>query len=142
MADDTPDLERFRTRFEQSPAWRYFNQRLLEVQVGRSRLELSLEPYQNVFGTGHGGVLAFLMDSAMAVAARGALGLETALYTIEFKVSFLAPAPPETVYGEGRLMRAGRSIAFTEAYVIDKHGQQLAVSLGTFGIRKPPGTSP
>jgi uncharacterized protein (TIGR00369 family) len=135
-----PDVDRFRDFFEDSPAWRHFDQRIVSVESGRSRLTMSLAPFRNVFGSAHGGVLAFLMDSSMAVAARAALGLDTLIYTIEFKVTFIAPAPPEPVFGDGALIRAGSRIAFTEARVTDAGGALLAMSVGTFGISSKAGT--
>jgi len=129
-----PDLEAFRAFFETSPTWRHLGQRLIAVDPGTSRLSMGLAPFQNVFGVTHGGVLAVLLDSAMAVAARAALGLDTRLATIEFKVSFLAPAPPEEVVAEGRLLHATRRIAFTEARAHDAGGCVLATASGTFHV--------
>ena len=129
-----PDVEQFRAFFETSPTWQHFGQRLVSVESGRSRLAMSLEPFRNVLGTTHGGVLAILMDSAMAVAARARLGLDTLVYTIEFKVTFVAPAPPEEVFGDGSLVHAGSRIAFAESRVTDASGRLLALSVGTFGI--------
>jgi uncharacterized protein (TIGR00369 family) len=129
-----PDLAAFRDFFETSPTWRHLDQRLVSVGRGSSRLSMPLAPYQNVFGVTHGGVLAVLLDSAMAVAARAALGLDTRLATIEFKVSFLAPAPPEEVIAEGRLVHATKRIAFTDAQVRAADGALLATATGTFHV--------
>jgi uncharacterized protein (TIGR00369 family) len=126
-----PDLAAFRAFFETSPTWRHLDQRLVAVGPGSSRLSMPLAAYQNVFGVTHGGVLAVLLDSAMAVAARGALGLDTRLATIEFKVSFLAPAPPEEATAEGRLVHATKRIAFTEAEARAADGRLVATASGT-----------
>jgi uncharacterized protein (TIGR00369 family) len=129
-----PDLAAFRDFFETSPTCRHLGQRLVAVEPGTSRLSMSLEPYRNVFGVTHGGVLAVLLDSAMAVAAHDALGLDTRLATIEFKVSFLAPAPPDEVIAEGRLVHATKRIAFAEAQVRAGDGALLATATGTFHV--------
>jgi uncharacterized protein (TIGR00369 family) len=135
MSDPVPpDLEAFRAFFETSPTWRHLGQRLVAVEVGSSRLSMPLAPYKNVFGVAHGGVLAVLLDSTMAVAAPAALGLDTRLATIEFKVSFMAPAPLEDVVAEGRLLHATKRIAFAEARTIDAHGRLLATASGTFHV--------
>lgn len=129
-------LEQFRSQFEATTAWRFVNQRLLEIGDGYSRLELPLEPFANTLGSAHGGALAFLLDSAMAIAVRTIVGVETATPTIELKINFLAPARGTKAYGEGKVIRVRRKIAVVEGRVLSETGEVLAVALGSFTVRR------
>ena len=53
---------------------------------------------------------------------------EGALYTatIDFYVSFLAPAKPGPLIGEGRVVQLGKSIGFIEATLSDAAGTLIA----------------
>ncbi|NJR43174.1 MAG: PaaI family thioesterase, partial [Akkermansiaceae bacterium] len=46
--------------------------------------------------------------------------------TLELKVSFLAPARQGRLFAEGRVVKAGRTIAFLEADLFDGDGKHLA----------------
>jgi uncharacterized protein (TIGR00369 family) len=63
-------------------------------------------------------------------------GEETYSVTIDFSVSFLAAAKPGLLYGEGRVVQRGRSIAFLEAQLSDAEGRIVARSTASARIVK------
>jgi uncharacterized protein (TIGR00369 family) len=51
--------------------------------------------------------------------------------TAEMKTSFLRPAMPGALRGVGRVVKWGRTIAFTEGELYDAEGRLLAKATGT-----------
>jgi uncharacterized protein (TIGR00369 family) len=82
--------------------------------------------FVNPAGYIQGGFLAAMLDDtmgpAMFVYSEGRLFTPT----IEMHVSFLAPARPGPLYGEGQVVQAGRSIAFLEGRLMDLSGTVIA----------------
>jgi uncharacterized protein (TIGR00369 family) len=46
--------------------------------------------------------------------------------TIDMNVTFLAPAKPGKLYGEGRVVRLGKTIVYLEAQLMDAQNNVLA----------------
>ena len=82
--------------------------------------------FRNPAGFIQGGFLAAMLDDtmgpAMFVYSEGRLFTPT----IEMHVSFLSPARPGPLYGEGRVVQAGKSIAFLEGQLMDLTGSLVA----------------
>src|SRR5262249_23659698 len=64
----------------------------------------------NSQGIVHGGFLASILDVAMGYASLTLLADDELQRTVEIKVSFLRPAPPDRVLAEGEVLRRGRRI--------------------------------
>lgn len=99
---------------------------------GWIRLRFEGRPeFVNPAGYIQGGFLAAMLDDtmgpAMFVYSEGRLFTPT----IEMHVSFLAPARPGPLYGEGQVLQAGRSIAFLEGRLIDLSGTVIARATAT-----------
>ena len=54
--------------------------------------------------------------------------------TLEMKVSYFAPAQVGPLWGRGRVVRAGRTIAFVEADLLDDADRLIARSSATVRI--------
>jgi uncharacterized protein (TIGR00369 family) len=82
--------------------------------------------FLNPAGYIQGGFLAAMLDDtmgpAMFVYSEGRLFTPT----IEMHVSFLSPARPGPIYGEGQVVQAGKSIAFLEGRLMDLSGTLIA----------------
>ena len=104
----------------------------VDIGNGETRLQVQTGPdHVNNFGIVHGGLLCTLLDVAMGTAARQAVN--QAVMTLDMQISFLAPGHG-TLTAIGRVVRAGRSIIFTEAEV--RSDDQVLVAKST-GIFKP-----
>jgi uncharacterized protein (TIGR00369 family) len=106
---------------------------------GFARLWLTLEDkHMNPNGVVHGGVLTTLMDEACAhaVHAAGALQDGKSHASVEMNVSFLSGARVgDRLLFEGRTLRVGRSVAFTEAEVQRNGDTLMAKGRFTFVIQ-------
>lgn len=84
--------------------------------------------------TAHGGVLAALADAGLGV---GALSVSAEfgniVSTVEFKISYIAPAKlNDRLILTSKLVRAGKSIIFMEAQIINQNNELIAQANGTF----------
>ena len=94
---------------------------------GWIRIGFTARPeFINPAGFIQGGFLAAMLDDTMGPAVF--VMTEGALYTatIDFYVSFLAPANPGPLIGEGRVVQLGKSIGFLEATLSDTAGTAIA----------------
>lgn len=109
---------------------------LLSQQPGEVRLQLASRPdLTNRRGVVHGGVLATLMDSAMARAART---LEDGMAlggTIDLHVQYMQPAEG-LITATGCILSSTRSLAFCRADVHNDAGVLCATALATMRLRR------
>lgn len=119
--------------------------RIAHREPGLARVELDTRTeLMNSHGAAHGGVVMTLADIALAVAAMTLDPTSRGAVTIELKVSFLSPGTGRLV-AEGRCLRAGKSLSFSEGEVRDGEGKMVAKALGTFRLkhgRTPAGDAP
>lgn len=92
-----------------------------------ARAELLLNPMKQV----QGGYLCAMLDECMSVACMVASGMTCVAPTAEMKTSFLRPAYPGALRGVGRVIRWGKTLAFTEGEIYDAEGRLLAKATGT-----------
>jgi uncharacterized protein (TIGR00369 family) len=87
----------------------------------------------NPMGQVQGGYLTAMLDEVMSVAGLVASGMACVMPTLEMKTSFLRPAAADggTIRGIGRILRWGKTIAFTEGDLFDPQGRLIAKASGT-----------
>jgi len=85
----------------------------------------------NPAGVVQGGILAAMLDDCMGPAAW--IMTKGARYTatIDMNISFLAPARPGPLTGEGQVVQLGGTIGFLEARLFAADGQILARATST-----------
>jgi uncharacterized protein (TIGR00369 family) len=80
----------------------------------------------------HAGVMATMADHTSGCAARGAVGLDCDVITVEFKVNFLRPAIADRLRCRGQVLRAGKTLVICEAEVFAlKDEEEKLVSKAT-----------
>ena len=92
-----------------------------------AKADLLLNPMKQI----QGGYLCAMLDEAMSVACMVASGMTHVAPTAEMKTSFYRPAQPGPIRGIGRVVKWGRTIAFTEGELFDPEGRLLAKATGT-----------
>lgn len=91
------------------PFSRLLGTELKEFGGGKATLELRLEErhYQQ-HGVSHGGVVSYLVDTAITFAAGSAAG--PGVVTSEIKVSYIAPGRGDALSATGRVVHHGRHL--------------------------------
>ena len=98
-----------------------------EVEVAFTATEQLTNPMKQI----QGGYLCAMLDECMSVACMVASGMTAVAPTVEMKTSFFRPALPGAITGVGRVVRWGKTIAFTEGELKDSEGRVLARATGT-----------
>jgi uncharacterized protein (TIGR00369 family) len=132
---DDDMLQRFLRTKRQPTGSQTLGFRMLAVdQANRSvevAFEASAERLCNPMGQIQGGFLCAMLDECMSVACMVASSMTCVAPTLEMKTSFLRPALPGPLRGVGRVIKWGRTIAFTEGELYDAEGRILAKATGT-----------
>lgn len=103
---------------------------------GETELWVDVRPdMTNHFATAHGGVVATMLDVAMASAARTSHPDTEGAMTVSITLNFLRAPEPGRLTARGRVRQAGRSLVFCEAEVEDAQGRVAATAIGTFKLR-------
>lgn len=106
------DFDALRENANQVPMYKLIGMEVMEVRPGYSRFRLPFrKELTQPLGVMHGGALAAVADSAVAIALWGLLGADKIFTTIEMKVNFIAPVSSGEVIAEGNIIHCGRRTA-------------------------------
>lgn len=99
--------------------------------------------HYNPIGSVHGGYVATLLDSAMALAVQTTLPKGSGYTTLEFKISFVRGMSKDTgkIRTEGRVLNAGRRAATAEGRITDEKGKLIAHATTTCMVFELPKTN-
>lgn len=124
-------LQRLEAQFP--PCVQLFGGRVLAGDADAGWLELEFEvPEVYAHGLGvQGGILAGLIDNAMAQAVILATGFTRRPPMLEMKTSYLRGGPPGRFVARGDVLLLGRSITFLEGTLRDPEGHLLAKASAT-----------
>lgn len=103
---------------------------LLEAEEGRVVFAgTPLEAHLNPAGTVHGGWSATIVDSALACAVHATLAAGERYTSVEMKLNFLRPilaGKTGRLICEGKVIQRGRTLALSEARLVDEGGKLYA----------------
>lgn len=107
--------------------------RLAAIEFDSCRVELEIERRRHFqpFGIVHGGVLATLIDTATFWAGFMRLPADAGLVNVDLKLNYLKPGLSGKLVAEGRCIRAGKQLSYTEAYVYNEARELLAHGTST-----------
>ena len=108
--------------------------RIVSVEQATRTVEVAFEAAEqfcNPMRQIQGGYLCVMLDECMSVACMVASGMTSVAPTLEMKTSFFRPATPGPMRGVGRVVRWGKTIAFTEGELYDAEGRLVAKATGT-----------
>jgi uncharacterized protein (TIGR00369 family) len=116
-------------RFPKPPCAALLGWTLLEHDAAKGWVRIAFEgrpEFLNPAGFIQGGMLTAMLDDTMGPAVH--LMTEGRFYTVTIglTVSFLAPAKPGRLIGEGQVVQLGKSIAFVDANLANGDGMLVA----------------
>lgn len=104
------------------------------------RLSFEVGPeFTNARGSIQGGFVAAMLDTCLGIPVLLASDLRFGPVTLNLSVNYLGPVLPGRVWGEGRVAKLGRSVAFVTAAILGDNGQLLATATQSCQLfeRKP-----
>lgn len=115
------------------------------MEDGHAVVGLTLtDDMRNLRGVAQGGIVAALIDIAMATAAAGG-NYDTRkrpMATLEMKVNYVAAANGPRLTATADVVRAGSRTSVVRCEVADNAGETCAAGLGTFMTRRVHPTDP
>jgi uncharacterized protein (TIGR00369 family) len=121
-----------RSAFAGVPFTRLLGVRREYSEGGRARLVVDARPeFANVIGAVHGGIVATLLDVAMASAAVSKFDFEMTAVTLSMNSTFVAPGHGRLT-AEGAVLAVDDALALCEARVVDEDSRLVACAIGSF----------
>ena len=135
MSDEEALLEALRTRLAASEFHTWAGMEVTEAAAGEVTVAMDLlDRHVNLQGLVHGGMLAILADTACGLSIRSAMEPGRLHITTDLDIHYLAPAKPGRLFGRGKAVKVGRTLAFAEASVEDGEGRLLARAQSRFSV--------
>ena len=132
---DEEILARFLRTKNQPASSQTLGFRMLSVSQATRTVEIAFDARAEVLANPmkqiQGGYLCAMLDECMSVACQVASGMTCVAPTLEMKTSFLRAGMPGALKWVGRVIKWGRTIAFTEGEIYDAEGRLLAKAMGT-----------
>lgn len=118
-----------------SPFYRLLGMKVLEIQDGECRIEMPFrKKLTHPYGIAHGGAIASLADSAVAIALISLVKPTDRITTIEFKINFFTPISQGKLMAKAKIIYRGSKIAVGDVEVINEHGKLVAKVIATYNI--------
>jgi uncharacterized protein (TIGR00369 family) len=129
-------LQDLRNRLAASQFHTWAGIEVVEASAGEVTVAMDvLDRHVNLQGLVHGGMIAILADTACGLSIRSAMEAGRLHVTTDMDIHYLAPARPGRLFGRGKAIRVGHSLAGAEASIEDAAGTLLARAQSRFSVR-------
>ena len=136
------DIEARRRAFGRVPFTRLLGMRRDHSEGGRARLVIDARPeFENVIGAMHGGIVATLLDVAMASAAVSHVDFRMTAVTLSMNSTFVRPGQGRLT-ADGEVLSVDDAVALCQASVVDDQGELVARAIGSFRYLPHPSPRP
>lgn len=120
-----------------APIAKLVDAQILTIDAGRVRVQYAVKPeFMHPGRAVQGGIVTVYADMAMALAGQSLLNDHEFLSTSQLSISFLLPVTRGPVFGEGAVVKRGRSTLFLESVVRDADGLELARATSIGVVRR------
>ena len=103
------------------------------VEPGHAVLSMQLrDDLMRNNGIAHGGAIATLIDSAMAIAIMALLEEGERTVTVDLTIHYLRPLSEGTTRASARVVRAGRRVITVSAELFDHNEKLSATAISTY----------
>lgn len=124
------NLGRMAKVIEMTPFMKHLGMEFLDGGEGIARIKLRYQDENSTVGKAlHGGAIASLIDTTGAMAAWTTAEIATPKYfgsTVGVTVNYLSGAIGEDIVAEGRVLKRGKEIIYTDVRVTNGEGKLLA----------------
>jgi len=120
-----------------SPYYRLLGMEVMEIKEGESRIEMPFkQDLTHPYGIAHGGAIASLADSAVAMALIGLVDPKDRITTIEFKINFFTSIDKGRLEAHATIIHKGSKTAVGDVEVLDEKGKLVAKLVATYSIKR------
>ena len=120
-----------------SPYYRLLGMEVKEIKEGESRIEMPFkQDLTHPYGIAHGGAIASLADSAVAMALIDLVDPRDRITTIEFKINFFASVDKGELEAHAKIIHKGSKTAVGDVEVVNEKGKLVAKLVATYSIQK------
>src|SRR6185295_9429951 len=103
------------------------------IEAGHAVLSMKIrDDLKQNHGIAHGGSIAALIDSAMALAIMPMLAENERTTTVDLTIHYMRPLTEGTARASARVVRAGRRIITVSAELFDSQEKLAATALSTY----------
>lgn len=120
-----------------APSSEFFDRTLLEVDEATNtvRLRYHAPPQSaNIRGDVQGGFVAAMLDSASGCALVAALPWKSFGVSLDMNITYISPTPIGELFGTGRLIHMGSTVAFVEGELRTPLGKLTARCTATLRV--------
>jgi len=129
-ATEKKNLERMANVIATVPFMKHLGMEFVEGGEGYAKIALRYQDENSTWAKAlHGGAIASLIDTTGAMAAWTTAEIATPKYfgsTVGVNVNYLSGAIGEDIYAEGRILKRGKEIIYTDVRVTNESGKLLA----------------
>ena len=119
------------------PYYRLLGMEVTEIKGGESRIQMTFKKdLTHPYGIVHGGAMASLADSAVAMALGSLVEVKDRIATIEFKINFFLPVSKGELKAHAKIIHKGSKIAVGDVEVINEEGRLVAKVMATYSIMR------
>ena len=106
---------------------------LESVEPGHAVLSMKIRPeLKQNHGVAHGGSIAAVIDSAMALAIMPLLAENERTTTVDLTIHYLRPLTEGTARASARVVRAGKRVITVSAELFDHQEKLAATAISTY----------
>jgi uncharacterized protein (TIGR00369 family) len=124
------NYDRMAKAIEMTPFMRHLAMEFVEAGEGYAKLKMSYQKQNSTYGDAlHGGAVSSLIDTTGAMAAWTTAEIMTPKYfgsTVGINVNYLSGAIGEDIFAEGRVLKRGKEIIYSDVRVTNGDGKLLA----------------
>lgn len=131
---DADMLARFQNSKKRPPCSDTLGMRLIEVEQDAKRIRMEFEvssAFANPTGAVQGGFITAMLDEAISTCIIIASNVTMTAPTLEMKTSYLRRLMPGKAFVDAKIVKLGRSAAFSEAQCYDDDGKLVATATAT-----------
>ena len=115
-----------------SPYPSHMAMRLAAIDIDMADIELDTGHFHHQpYGIVHGGVLATLIDTATFWAAFMRIPEDAGFVNIDLKLNYFKPVINDRLRAEGRAIRSGKLISYSEARILTVNNELIAHGTST-----------
>ena len=129
-------LKKVRELANRSPYYRLLKMEVLEIRKGKSIIQMPFrKKLTHPYGIVHGGAIASLADSAVAMALIDLVKPSDRITTIEFKINFFTSVSQGKLTAQAKIIYKGSKTAVGDVDVINEDGKLVAKVIATYMIQ-------